>query len=289
MMRTCMVVSSLCGTLAERIEAIADAGFDGLELDADDLEASGMSPTECASRCADHGLVLELVHLPTLALGGPSTYTGLEALLLLERGFSTMEELGARSVAIGAPPRREGDPVLDENSRAQVSSLFVAGMAAMAASHGVDCVIEARRGTQIADVSQAWRLIEDLEDPDLTLTLDVADLFGAGTPSIDVADLPVSLVGLVRVSVAPPDADGVSASLPDRFLPADAGRRVADSVAMMMSLGFDGAISVHAGELAASGRSPDATAQREAATLQALLAQADSVAEYAPSAGRYLR
>lgn len=288
-MRTCMVVSSLRGTLAERIDAIAAAGFDGLELDADDLDASGMSPTECARRCADQGLVTELFHLPTLALGGPRTHTGLEALALLEQAFTTMEELGATSVAIGAPPCREGDPVLEEAARAQVSSLFIAGMAAMAASHGIDCVIEARQGTQIADLSQAWRLIEDLEDPDLMLTLDVPDLLVGGAPSIEVADLPAAFVGLVRVSGASePAAESFSSGAPAPFLSGAAEAGVVDVLAMMMSLGFDRAISVRGNASAAAVQLPGSVAQREASALRLLLEHADGITDYAPSA-RYLR
>ncbi len=286
MMRTCIAASSLSGSLAERINAAADAGFDGLELDADELHAAGMPPAEYASRCADHGLVTELFHLPSLALGGPATHTGLEALTLLDRGFATMDQLGATTVAIGAPPCRDGDPVLDEDSRAQVSALFIAGMTAMAACHGIDCVLEARPGTQIADVVQAWRVIEDLEDPELTLTLDLCDLLVHGEPALDVADLPAGFVGLVRVSDATP-AEAVASDQPGRLLPGEGQLRLVEQVAMMLSLGFDGAISVNG-----CGRgSPSAydDARCAARTLHALLEQADDLAEHATPVARVMR
>ena len=59
-MRKGIATVSLSGLLGEKIDAIAAAGFDGLELFDNDLVACPMSPREVARRCADLGLAIDL-------------------------------------------------------------------------------------------------------------------------------------------------------------------------------------------------------------------------------------
>ena len=59
-MRTGIATVSLSGLLAGKLEAIAAAGFDGVEIFDQDLVASPLSPREVAQRCADVGLSIEL-------------------------------------------------------------------------------------------------------------------------------------------------------------------------------------------------------------------------------------
>ena len=51
---------SISGLLSEKLEAIAAAGFDGIELFDNDLISSPLSPTEIRTRCADLGLSIDL-------------------------------------------------------------------------------------------------------------------------------------------------------------------------------------------------------------------------------------
>ena len=59
-MRKSIATVSLSGLLADKLTAIADAGFDGVEVFDNDLVASPMSPREVAARCAGLGLAVEL-------------------------------------------------------------------------------------------------------------------------------------------------------------------------------------------------------------------------------------
>ena len=59
-MRTGIATVSLSGLLADKLPAIAAAGFDGIEVFDNDLVASPLSPREVAARCADLGLAIDL-------------------------------------------------------------------------------------------------------------------------------------------------------------------------------------------------------------------------------------
>ena len=59
-MRKAIATVSVSGVLADKLAAIAAAGFDGVELFDNDLVASPLSPREVRSRCADLGLRVEL-------------------------------------------------------------------------------------------------------------------------------------------------------------------------------------------------------------------------------------
>lgn len=59
-MRTSIATVCLSGTLAEKLRAAADAGFDGVEIFEQDLTVSPHSPEQIRQRAADLGLTLDL-------------------------------------------------------------------------------------------------------------------------------------------------------------------------------------------------------------------------------------
>ena len=59
-MRTGIATVCLSGTLKEKMQACASAGFDGIEIFEQDLVTSSLSPEEVRSLAADLGLGLDL-------------------------------------------------------------------------------------------------------------------------------------------------------------------------------------------------------------------------------------
>ncbi|HRE22042.1 MAG TPA: 3-keto-5-aminohexanoate cleavage protein, partial [Rhabdaerophilum sp.] len=59
-MRRSIATVSLSGTLPEKLEAIAVAKFDGVEIFENDLVFSALSPGEVRTICADLGLTIDL-------------------------------------------------------------------------------------------------------------------------------------------------------------------------------------------------------------------------------------
>src|SRR4051794_38517007 len=59
-LRTGIATVCLSGTLADKLEAAAHAGFDGVELFEADLVGSPLSPAEVRARAAELGLGIDL-------------------------------------------------------------------------------------------------------------------------------------------------------------------------------------------------------------------------------------
>ena len=55
---TAMATLCLSGELTNKLEAIARAGFDGVEVFADDLQSSGLAPRTVGERCRELGLTV---------------------------------------------------------------------------------------------------------------------------------------------------------------------------------------------------------------------------------------
>ncbi|HEY9525307.1 MAG TPA: sugar phosphate isomerase/epimerase, partial [Thermopolyspora sp.] len=59
-MRKSIATVSVSGSLTEKLTAIADAGFDGVEIFENDLLTCPLSPEEIRLRAADLGLGIDL-------------------------------------------------------------------------------------------------------------------------------------------------------------------------------------------------------------------------------------
>src|SRR6478609_12184888 len=123
-MRTGIATVSLSGVLADKLDAIAAAGFDGLEIFDNDLIASPLSPREVAARCADLGLSIDLFQPVRDVEGVPPDR--FEAVLHRFRAkLSVMAELRATSVLCCSNVGREAldDPDLSAEQLARLGDL----------------------------------------------------------------------------------------------------------------------------------------------------------------------
>src|ERR1700753_588055 len=91
MTRTSIATVCLSGTLEERLDAAAAAGFDGVEIFENDLVASASSPEQIRARVAALGLTIELYHPFRDAEGAPP-----ERFAAVERRFRAKLDLMAR-------------------------------------------------------------------------------------------------------------------------------------------------------------------------------------------------
>ena len=58
--RTALATVCISGTLEDKLDAAAAAGFDGVEIFEPDLVVSALSPAEIRARCAELGLSIDL-------------------------------------------------------------------------------------------------------------------------------------------------------------------------------------------------------------------------------------
>ena len=96
-MRLGIATVSLSGLLADKLDAIAKAGFDGVEIFDQDLVACPMSPPEVAARCADLGLTVDLLQPVRDVEGVPPEHFA-AVLHRVRRKLDVAAELGAPTV-----------------------------------------------------------------------------------------------------------------------------------------------------------------------------------------------
>ena len=92
-MRRAVATVSLSGTLRQKLEAIAAARFDAIELFENDFVHSMMPARELASMCADLGLGIDL-YQPFRDFEGMPDAAFAKSLERAERKFDVMQALG---------------------------------------------------------------------------------------------------------------------------------------------------------------------------------------------------
>ena len=92
-MKTSIATVSISGDLGEKLEAIAAAGFDGVEIFENDFLAYDHSPRDVASMVRDLGLAITLFQ-PFRDFEGLPEPQRSQAFERAERKFELMEQLG---------------------------------------------------------------------------------------------------------------------------------------------------------------------------------------------------
>ncbi|MFC4862142.1 sugar phosphate isomerase/epimerase family protein, partial [Pseudomonas sp. MAHUQ-62] len=98
-MQRSIATVSLSGTLPEKLEAIAAAGFDGVEIFENDLLYYAGSPREIRQMCADLGIAITLFQ-PFRDFEGCRRDRLQKNLDRAERKFDLMQELGTDLVLV---------------------------------------------------------------------------------------------------------------------------------------------------------------------------------------------
>ena len=98
-MRTSIATVCLSGTLAEKLRAAADAGFDGVEIFEQDLTVSPHSPEQIRQRAAELGLTLDLFQ-PFRDFEGVEEERFQANLRRMEAKFALMNRLGTDTILL---------------------------------------------------------------------------------------------------------------------------------------------------------------------------------------------
>ena len=92
-MRTSIATVGVAGSLSEKLAAIAEAGFEGIEIFEQDFVAHDGSPAEVGRMVRDHGLEI-LLFQPFRDFEGLPEPQRSRALVRAERKLDLMDELG---------------------------------------------------------------------------------------------------------------------------------------------------------------------------------------------------
>ncbi|MCM4084532.1 bifunctional sugar phosphate isomerase/epimerase/4-hydroxyphenylpyruvate dioxygenase family protein [Paractinoplanes hotanensis] len=238
-MRTSIATVCLSGTLEDRLDAAAGAGFDGVEIFENDLVASVSSPEAIRQRVADLGLRIDLYQPFRDAEGAPP-----ERFATVERRFRAkldlMARLGADTVLIcsSVAPDTVDDDAL---AAAQLRRL-----AEMADERGMRIAYEALAwGRFVSTWEHSWEIVRHAEHPALGLCLDSFHVLSRTDAYGKIAGLPGDRIFFLQLADAPRlDMDVLQWSRHHRLFPLQGRLDLAGFTQSVLDAGYRGPLSL---------------------------------------------
>ncbi|MET7329675.1 TIM barrel protein [Nonomuraea sp. NPDC005650] len=238
-MRKSIATVSVSGTLTEKLDAIAAAGFDGVEIFENDLLVCPLPPEEIRARAADLGLSIDL-YQPFRDFEAVPADLLARNLRRAEHKFRTMERLGADLLLVcsNVSPAAIGD---DELAAAQLRLL-----AERAAEHGIRIAYEALAwGRHVNEYLHAWRLVRLADHPNLGTCLDSFHILSRGSDPIGIEAIPGEKIFFLQLADAPLLAmDVLQWSRHYRCFPGQGNFDVAGLVRHVLDAGYTGPLSL---------------------------------------------
>ena len=196
-MRRSIATVSMSGTLRQKLEAVAAARFDAIELFESDFINFNGSAKELRSIAADLGLGIDL-YQPFRDFEGMPDALFARSLERAERKFDLMQELGVPLMLVcsNTSPLSLGDT---ERSATQLHQL-----AERAARRNLRIGYEALAwGRWVNRYAQAWRIVERADHPHLGLILDSFHTLSLRDDPTGIRDIPGNRIFFVQMADAP--------------------------------------------------------------------------------------
>lgn len=230
---------SLSGTLPEKLEAAAAAGFDGVEIFEADLLAFDGSPADVRRICEGLGLRID-IYQPFRdfeAMPEPIRARNLDR---AERKFDVMQALGTDLVLVCSNIQ---PAALDDFSRA---SADLAEMAERAERRGLRVGYEALAwGRHVNRWRQAWRIVQHADHKALGLIVDSFHTLSLGDDFAGITDLPGEKIFYVQLADAPKlTMDVLSWSRHFRNFPGQGDLDVTGFLRAVLASGYAGPLSL---------------------------------------------
>lgn len=188
---------SLSGTLPEKLEAIAAAGFDGVEIFENDLLYYGASPREVRKLAADLGLAITLFQ-PFRDFEGCRRDRLQRNLDRAERKFDLMQELGTDLVLVCS--NVAGDSLGDRQILVDDLRLLAERAGARNLRIGYEALAW---GRHVNTWQQVWEIVKAGDHPNLGMILDSFHTLSLkGDPSA-IAEVPGEKIFFVQMADAP--------------------------------------------------------------------------------------
>jgi 4-hydroxyphenylpyruvate dioxygenase len=229
----------LSGTLPDKLEAAALAGFQGVEIFENDLLTYDGSPEEVGRMCADLGLAVT-IYQPFRdfeAMPEPQRRRNLDR---AERKFDTMQALGTELILVCSNTQ----PVtLPEPERAAAD---LREMAERATVRGLRVGFEALAwGRQTSLWRQAWDIVRQADHPALGLILDSFHTLSRGDDLAGLDAVPAEKLFFLQLADAPKlSMDVLSWSRHFRVFPGQGELPVGSFLRDVLRAGYRGPISL---------------------------------------------
>jgi 4-hydroxyphenylpyruvate dioxygenase len=238
-MQTSIATVSISGDLREKLEAIAAAGFDGVEIFENDFLAFDRSPAEVRRMVEDLGLDITLFQPFRDFEGLPEPHRQ-KAFDRAERKFDLMLELGAPLVLVCSSVAPAALGGIDR------AAADFRELGERAAQRGLKVGYEALAwGRHVNDHRDAWEIVRRADHPNVGIILDSFHTLSRGINSDTIRSIPGDKIFIVQMADAPAlSMDLLYWSRHYRNMPGEGDLPVVDFARAVLATGYDGPFSL---------------------------------------------
>jgi 4-hydroxyphenylpyruvate dioxygenase len=228
----------LSGSLAEKLDAAAEAGFDGVEIFENDLTYFGGRPEEVRQLAASLGLDIVALQ-PFRDFEGLPEPARTKAFERAKRKFELMGRLGTPLLLVCSSTSPEA---VDDMARVAAD---LHDLGELASRFGVVIGFEALAwGRHINDYRQAWDAVRRADHGHVGLILDSFHILSRRLPVDAIAEIPAARIVLVQTADAPgTEMDLLFLSRHYRCFPGQGDLPVAAMMRKLDEIGYQGPIS----------------------------------------------
>jgi 4-hydroxyphenylpyruvate dioxygenase len=238
-MKYSIATVSVSGTLDKKLQAIAAAGFDAVEIFESDFISFDGSASDVANICRDLGLGICALQ-PFRDFEGMPEPQRTQNFRRVERKFDLMHKLGTdlllicsnvSSASLGGIDRAAED-LRELGERASIQGLRV-GFEALA------------WGRHVNDYRDAWEIVRRADHKSIGIILDSFHTLAPSLPISAIGAIPGDRIFLVQLADAPQlDLDVLSWSRHFRCMPGQGNLNINDFMQSVVATGYSGPLSL---------------------------------------------
>ncbi|MBM3529764.1 MAG: sugar phosphate isomerase/epimerase and 4-hydroxyphenylpyruvate domain-containing protein [Alphaproteobacteria bacterium] len=238
-MQTSIATVSLSGGLAEKLEAIAAAGFAGVEIFESDLLSFNGTPRDVARLVASLGLKI-VTFQPFRDFEGMPEPQRTRTFARAERKFDLMGELGCDLMMICSNVAPDSLGGVDR------AAADFHELGERAAKRGIRVGFEALAwGRHVSDYRDAWEVVRRCDHAAVGVTLDSFHIFSRRTDLKAISSIPRDKIALVQLADAPwLEMDVISWSRHFRCFPGQGDFPLLDFMNAVFDTGYEGLLSL---------------------------------------------
>jgi len=238
-MKTAIATVSIAGDLREKLAAIADAGFDGVEIFENDFLAYDGSPRDVGQMVRDHGLEISLFQ-PFRDFEGMPEPQRSKVFDRAERKFDLMGELGADLVLICSNVSPASLGGIDRAAR------DFHELGERAAKRNIRVGYEALAwGRHVNDHRDAWEIVRRADHANVGIILDSFHTLARKIDPETIRSIPGDKIFFVQLADAPKiDMDLLYWSRHFRNMPGEGDLDVYGFMRAVAATGYDGTLSL---------------------------------------------
>jgi 4-hydroxyphenylpyruvate dioxygenase len=238
--KTSIATVSISGDFAQKLQAIANAGFDGIEIFEQDFISFDLSPSDVSKMVRDHGLEIMLFQPFRDFEGLPEGHLRRRSFSRAERKFDLMNQLGTDLMLVCSSVHPQSLGGIDRCAQ------DFAELGDLAEKFGVRVGFEALAwGRQINDHRDAWEVVRRADHGSVGLILDSFHTLARGIDPESIRRIPGDKIFFVQLADAPLiEMDLLFWSRHFRNMPGEGDLDLSAFMAAVMATNYNGPISL---------------------------------------------